>query len=321
MEQNAFDELLSPAFMARTILEIHRMIRRNVADREDLAFRKLAMRTNGETKMLTSIDHRAEADFIDALTRRFGKENIFVVGEESLFEGLDLSNRSEVCVLIDMIDGTDLLERGISNWCSAVVVFQPQLRIIEGAYVGFPDSNYLYFATRTEEGAYRVPLTEGDAIPEPLVNPKPIDRLQDASICLYSQKSGALLRLLSLSSKRRLIAWLENLRAQERMYREQRSADEVGFRFYNLAGNPMLARVLEGYVDVVLEPSGQQPHDMVAGAFIATKGGAVLGTETGAPLSMDVIAEALLRPTDTEVKYILAANPGLLREMADLLQE
>lgn len=321
MDQSELEVLLSYPYMARQILTIHRMIDRNVRQREDLAFRRLGMRLDGQTKTLTSIDHRAEADFIDALTTRFGKDDIFVIGEESLLEGLDLSGRRQICVLIDMIDGTDLLERKMSNWCSAVVVFSPQDRSIEGAYVALPDDQVLYFATRYQPGAYKVSLTRADeSEPEPLTELNTAITLLNASICIYGQKSSSMLHLLSLHENDKFTSWLRNLGSMEREYRTARSMQEVNFRFYNLAGNPMMVRLAEGYFDIVVEPAGQYPHDMAAGVFIAVKAGAVLTNETGEPLELTEIADALCRPADSRVKYILAANEQLGKEMAELLR-
>lgn len=86
----------------------------------------------------------------------------------------------------------------------------------------------------------------------------------------------------------------------------------MDFRFYNLAGNPMMARLAEGTVDVVLELDGQLPHDVVPGAYIAMKAGAVFGNIDGdKTFSEQELADFLLKPADQSIRYILAANKDL----------
>ena len=75
-------------------------------------------------KPLAAVDLMAERSFKGCLTHDLEARNIFVVGEESL-DSADLRQEKRICVLVDMIDGTDLLQRGFSNWCSAVVIFDP----------------------------------------------------------------------------------------------------------------------------------------------------------------------------------------------------
>src|SRR4051812_43115633 len=113
MEYSDLQVLLSWRYMAEEIQKIHTLINRNVSDEwmYEHAFRRLWMETGEQSKTLTSIDHRAEANFIENLTLRFGGDQIRVIGEESLYEGLDLSNEQRICILVDMVDGTDLLER------------------------------------------------------------------------------------------------------------------------------------------------------------------------------------------------------------------
>jgi fructose-1,6-bisphosphatase/inositol monophosphatase family enzyme len=280
------------------------------------------------------IDLRAEANFIENLTRKFGADQIYVVGEESLFEGLDLGNKEQICLLVDMIDGTDLLERRMSNWCSAIIVFDPQKPEILGAYVYLAEEGLLYFATKNEKRAYKAELELGEGTDEegqqaigPIIHPptplpvlKKDVTIENASVCIYGQKSSGVLRLLSLNDNKAFTSKLKELGMMEKAYREAKSAEEVRFRFYNLAGNPMMVRLLEGYFDVVAEPKGQHPHDMAAGAFIAAQGGATLLDENGDLLELSAIANALLRPADRNVSYILASNEILANEMANILK-
>src|SRR5436190_18868834 len=51
--------------------------------------------------------------------------DVEVWGEESITNKEDFTGRRGDFVLADMIDGSDLLERNLSNWCSAAVFFRP----------------------------------------------------------------------------------------------------------------------------------------------------------------------------------------------------
>jgi hypothetical protein len=48
-------------------------------------------------------------------------------------DSLDLSYETNVIALLDIIDGTDLLERSLSNWCSAMVFYYPPRKMILSA--------------------------------------------------------------------------------------------------------------------------------------------------------------------------------------------
>lgn len=73
-----------------------------------------------------------------------------VFGEESIDETIDLTGNVNIHMLVDMIDGTDLLERGFSNWCSAAVVFDPRGVTILASYVLMRQEleTCMYYATR-----------------------------------------------------------------------------------------------------------------------------------------------------------------------------
>jgi hypothetical protein len=98
---------------------------------------------------------RLDIDAEDSFTRNLNKEyeegvfqDILVYGEESIDENTDFSGETRVIALVDMIDGTDLLERNLSNWCSAAIFFCPSAeegKQILASCVGFP-SGRIYYA-------------------------------------------------------------------------------------------------------------------------------------------------------------------------------
>ncbi len=321
MQKSSLKKLLSPKFICSEILDVHREIDRMVRDTPNAAFRTYWVRTAKGLKPLTAVDLMAEKSFEGSLIHAFGSDNILVVGEESL-DGADLRGERRICVLVDMIDGTDLLQRGFSNWCSAVVIFDPQPdppRILASFVANKGEA--LYFAN--EHGAYKWPLrrrvTRGATR---LLIPRTNRTLRDSTVCVYAQKHSRLLGLMSLH-KTGLAQWLELLIASDRRLKKQVNRDsgetESSFRFYDLAGNPMMCRMLNGKVDIVFDLHGQAPHDVVPGAFISLKGGASMATPQGDPITESQLAEALLRPGTSDLKYVLAANDELLHEFTQTL--
>ena len=98
---------------------------------------------DGRRKEVLTIDQEAEDACTNFLLKHFGDRELRVLGEESLwmFPDLDLSKEhlegygedarvvpgaeSRMVAIIDMVNGSDLLERKFGNWCSAVVFFKP----------------------------------------------------------------------------------------------------------------------------------------------------------------------------------------------------
>lgn len=278
-------------------------------------------------KTLSKVDAQAELGFQESIAKDFGKD-VAVHGEESLGSPIGLSEETRPSVLVDMIDGTDLLERGFSNWCSAVVIFSPRPPTIEGAFVlqRSDIGTDVYFATRRLAHANKREIRIGksgrsvkiDDIeltgPERAKN----RNLRDAAVCIYGQKGDALVSLLELRNEEKFINWLSRNITID-IQRRRRKENPLRFRFYNLAGNPMMARLAEGVVDVVFELQGQYMHDVVPGAYIARKSGASLGNTTGRPIKEQELAEKLLHPTESKISYILAANKKMVKELGKLL--
>src|SRR5438132_8648065 len=116
-------------------------------------------------------------------------------GEESSQE--EVSERG-LAALMDMLDGSDLLERELGNWCSSLVLFRVsnQPRILS-AVVGLPSKRVYY--TRASKKDYvfvRPPSHTGTLGPRDItrvrLKPKNI-LLKDASVAFVGQKPGSLL--------------------------------------------------------------------------------------------------------------------------------
>lgn len=321
MKTLPLDYLLSPAFMLKRIRAVQNGVHKHVRMFGSKSFKIYLVQTGSGFKPLARVDLEAEQAFINPFTADFGSDRIYIVGEESLTDSICFADEKRICLLVDMIDGTDLLERHFGNWCSAIVVFDPQAVEILASFVAVPASSgaqdgSMYYATR--EGAFKVSLKNRKILePIPLTCSRPDKDLQDASVCLYAQKNNNFEALVALQRKRKFVSWLKQNRLAGR--KQNPGQGELKFRFYDFAGNPMMVRMCDGTVDVVFDLNGQSPHDVVPGAYVALKAGAVMGTIEGKPLTEKQLAESLIRPGNSPLRYILAANQGMYEELSHLL--
>jgi fructose-1,6-bisphosphatase/inositol monophosphatase family enzyme len=253
---------------------------------------------------LLVVDLIAERNTARRLRRAFGgKSRIHVLGEESLRNpALNLAGENRLVALLDMVDGTDLLARGLSNWCSAMIFYQ-RGRIL-AAFIGVPQEG-VYFATHKTRRAFKKP--PGRAGIMPVRGPNHRARLNGASLCYYGQK---LKNFLAVTEHEGLRRALEALRSAK-----------PGPRIYNLAGNPMMMRLIDGNVrmDAVFDIEGQLPHDVIPGAYIAQRAGATLRDLNGKDIDL---ARSLLKPAhnDSELKYVLAASKTLCSELVRIMR-
>jgi fructose-1,6-bisphosphatase/inositol monophosphatase family enzyme len=301
--------------MAAAIASVHSHIQKQISKYPNSSFQDVTL----AGKHLAEIDWIAEKKFKDYFE---DFSNVEIIGEESLRNFVTAENdHPQYQMLIDVVDGTDLLQRGLYNWCSAVVVANIKEQKIEAAFVCLAEGT-LYFAN--EAGAFCVDVWEAAKNEAPHVEQLRIDKngpkLKDASICMYAQKSSSLLSLVeSYKSYPKFIAWLQDIAKSDERLR-QKGAAESRFRYYNLAGNPMMVRLAEQKVHVVSELRGQSPHDLIPGAFIAMKAGAVFGDVLKFRTFTELDLLAMLRdPAKTKVRYILASTRELYDECFQLM--
>lgn len=328
MERERVRQLLSPDYAIQQIVEVHRGIASHIRELPEESFQPYWFDTPQGKKQLTVVDLMAERAFIKAVTTKFGSASVHVVGEESLRSTADLTNETRTSVLVDMIDGTDLLQRNFSNWCSAIVIFDPKKKQILGTFVAIPPAyplrtGWLYFATKGHRPQKKQLSTSvGAKREQPIDLAGPVtDRiLKDASVCCYGQKNANCLALLTLAEKVWLTDWLK-AHVEENNSRKHASEEELKFRFYNFAGNPMMVRLAEGVVDAVFELKGQALHDVVPGAFIALQAGAVMrDPKTGDSITVEDLGLKLAQPSTARLRYILAANDTLADTLVGLLK-
>ena len=303
----------SPAFddsdltaLCRCVLTVLGTVVRNAIeaarDEPDVAFRDLQIEPHG--KRAKRIDLAAEDDFSSVLRRSDGRRfaDIKVSGEE---RRTSLETSGGIVALVDAIDGSDLFERGVGNWCSAVLFFDPGRpsgeRII-ASFVAIPEPFLRIYYARTDGDRAWV-HAEGT---RQVAGPSEERRLSDATLCFYGQKATRL-RDFADSPLLRTIA-----------------AQQGHFRTYNLAGNPMLVRLVDCHsevargIDAVVEiGKGQKAHDFVAGAYIAKKGGAQLVKLDGSEWTYEDLEDVLLVPGDQRFTYVAASTPALAQEIVD----
>lgn len=275
-----------------------------------------------DKKPFLIIDREAEEKTKELLEHAFGgSKNILVIGEERLDEPtLDLSKEKRIVALLDMIDGTDLFTRHLSNWCSAIVFYQKGK--ILGSFVGLPHQG-VFFATRNTSASFRfLPLPPITTFTQAsLFEPKylPVEvpsadvTLDDASICCYGQK---IKNFLSLSQHEALISKFKQLSTAD-------PDADPDTRIYNFAGNPMMIRLLElpdtKPINAVIDLHGQWPHDVVPGAYIAQRAGAIITDLSGNSIDF---SKSLLQPANKthKLKYILASSKKLHAELLEILK-
>lgn len=292
---------------------------------------------DGSGKQILTVDQAAEDETTSYLCQRLGDNGVRVLGEETLwrFKNLDLSMQhlegyginarvvdgpeSRLVALIDMIDGSDLVERNFGNWCSAMIFFQPS-KLSAGprilcSMVHHADGS-IYVAD--ELGAFVLPPRARPGEMIPIRGPERIklmrqdfqkeiaDETSQIAICFYGQKQTHFTTLPP-----GFIKWVNNHEARER------------FRIYNLAGNPMMARLANAEnVHAVFEHLGQYPHDAAPGAYIALRAGGSLIDLEGRDLNEDALANMLMTPSERKnLAYVCASTRDLAIEIAKALNE
>jgi fructose-1,6-bisphosphatase/inositol monophosphatase family enzyme len=291
------------------LLKIVQQIQDDVAEDPATALSEVAV--GKDRKKALRVDVNAEDSFVRRL-RKFRSGNfasIEVHGEERLRDpALDLDGADGIFALVDAVDGTDLVERDLSNWCSAAIFFSPKNpageRIL-GSFVAVP-SGKVYYSTAADDAAF---VVDADG-PRRLAGPSSTRTLSEASVCFYGQKPDHLLSAMTLA------------RAAEKR--------GDGFRIYNLAGIPMMVKLADhgadrDYrgIDAVIELLGQKPHDAVPGLYIAIKAGAHALTLDGVHLTPTDLERLLFRPaaTESEQRYVLAATQELATEILGALEK
>lgn len=297
---------------------VHQQIRNAIQYDREHALSKIRVPIGNEFKDALRIDEMAEDRCREEFLDRYG-EKVYVIGEESLPTELSKVHKNRICILVDMVDGTDLLEMGIPMWCSAIVIFDPTQPKILGSVVGLA-SGEIYSAAVDEEHAYVSRELSPDMTRQPariqLNGPSDTKKLADATVAFYGQKAGSLLSVMACTP---FIKELGRLKGNP----------DATFRIHTLAGNPVMVklvdrerdygkRVVGRGIDAVFDIRGQQLHDLVPGMFIATKAGAYACSMGGEKIAAQILAKRLMKPKET-MPYILSSTPELAEELRAVL--
>jgi fructose-1,6-bisphosphatase/inositol monophosphatase family enzyme len=251
-----------------------------------------------------SLDGAAHNLAVLELRQQFG-QNIYIYGEEASHTPESFQRINKVVALVDAIDGTDLVARGFSNWCSAFAFLHPKQKRILASVIGH-SSGEIYYAS--SQGAFKKTV-EGKII-RLKRSPEEQLSLEKATVCFFGQKPHNLLTVMKDESS---AGFQEKLATFRHRMREQR--EKLPFRLYNFGGNPMMVKIPDRTVDAVFELSGQKAHDVIPGAYIATQAGAVFIDMQGNEIDL---VQALLTPSK-KLKYVLAATMSLSQELRTLL--
>jgi hypothetical protein len=297
---------------------------------------------DGTLKEMLQVDKEAENSCAAFLLGMLGEEKeLLVLGEETLWKlpaDLDLSRQSvkvrypddplviegaetRYTVILDMIDGSDLLERRLGNWCSAMVFFDPRVPKIlcslvqdsGGVIYGAHETSTFLITPETKRGDNLEPL-KGVEVRE-ILKTDQIDRKKlprthtdQIAVCFYNQN----LKHFKSTTPLGLADWLQTLPKEE----------QERFRIYTLAGNPMMAKMAHREnIHVVFEHEGQYPHDVVPGAYIALKARAHLYDFHGVTITEAALAKSLLNPSGQKIKYVLASTQELAVDIACALDQ
>ena len=258
---------------------------------------------------------------VDMIAEKFGKNclrkylhSVEIRGEESSLEPLQ---NQRLAALLDMLDGSDLLERGLGNWCSSLVLFSPKRKKIITAVVGLSSKRIFYTKPSYSKCTFvREPQLESDDPPiiHELAIAKNSVELRDASLAFYGQKPGSLLSILEAKD---LVQRLSDIAREAK--EAKKSPDLPKLRIYNLAGNPMMTSLVEGKIDAILDLRGQKCHDAIPGFVIALRAGAVLRDLQGRNISEQMLVAKLATP-EYKFKYVLARNEVLASQLVELVK-
>jgi fructose-1,6-bisphosphatase/inositol monophosphatase family enzyme len=317
--------LASASLAQAGVFAIRQTLRRIIREFEDDPNTAVRQTIDAETKKRAiDVDLIADREFATQFRHYDGGRyaGVIVTGEERPGETGPDEGPFGTYVLVDALDGSDLAERGLANWCSAVVFFDVALSSakIRAAVVGMPP-NHVYFAT-DEDPRVRVyrnlPDLEGRVLAnlgleaEVVTGLPPERRLSDASLYFYGQKVARLVEV-----------------ARRPLPAEGRNMEYENLRIYNLGGIPMLVRMCDHQVkrargvDAVFELSGQRPYDVVPGLFFALKLGATildLSRPQPTPIGVANLEEALVHAQGVQLRYLAAAHQRLAEELFPILR-
>lgn len=301
----------------RAVRKVVTLLLEQYVERPKTSLIPLADLQSGKPMIVADKDaERTFERFLDTYDNGHFKDIDFY-GEETLGDqSIDLTAKEGTSVLVDALDGSDLYERNLGNWCTAATFFTPSNpaeKRIRAAIAGLPDGS-IYFATDTSDVVAVVRKPKSPV--EKVRGMSLVQEIEKASLCFYGQKVGNFLATAKSPMWTRLLARDIDQRKQERK--------AIGLRIYNLAGIPMIIKMIDKVaengagIDAVVDFKGQKAHDIVPGAFIALKAGAHVTDPSGAPITIRTLEELLFRPNTETLQYIIAVSKNLIDNIVQL---
>lgn len=252
-------------------------------------------------KKMVYIDKAAENLLAKKLKEIFNADyDVEIYGEESLglkqaahsesvgrFSSTKSRKKGKIIFLLDAIDGTDLYLKNLGNWCTAVLIMNENRQVL-GSFVGLPNGA-IYFSTTDIH--FVVKVNSKGKPTKVTINTDKSD-LKNVTLAWYGQKAK---NFLPIARNKKFIEFLQN---------QPRTSN---FRILNIGGIPLMMKLIDNIVpvDVIIELYGQQPHDMIAGGFLAQKANAILTDLNGKSINF---SNYLHDFKGEKIKYILATS-------------
>ncbi|MBI4559729.1 MAG: hypothetical protein HY706_19235 [Candidatus Hydrogenedentes bacterium] len=333
-----------------TIWNVQDSVRKLIALDPARALNPDKIEGGGKVKPAVHIDIYAEIDASLKLNQFLKPKypELQVLGEETLLNNPGVKDFDGLVVLMDMVDGTDLLERNLSNWCSALVFYHPAQHQILGAFIGIPDQllwdpnvdkdatwirhhDTIYFSMYGDHHVSKAIRKTRHPYPHTLkevTGPRTdCGDLAKASLSFYGQQVSNL-----FPDNPAFDALRRNLIKINADHKD--AGEKLALRLYTLAGNPLMMHLIDPYVagkaiNVVFDLCGQAPHDVVPGAYLALKAQAKLyrlsfGIPQSQPHALSEIELAMMldRPAATASKlyYVLACSEQVAAQFMNCLR-
>ncbi|HPZ09977.1 MAG TPA: RNase adapter RapZ, partial [Candidatus Eremiobacteraeota bacterium] len=193
------------------------------------------------------IDIVAEQEYITGLENNVGVPYLLITEESGEIE-VGKSN-PDLLVFVDPLDGTDLAIRRIPLCATSICFYSKSLNEFLAAVVGDVFTGIIYYASKSQSGAY----IEGSDYGPIRIFPSRVKNLSEAFISNFAIKPQ---RLLSLG--------------------EQKSLINNSLRVFNNGGPLEICRVASADADALIEfNKGFAGYDLYSGAFILSKAGGV----------------------------------------------
>ena len=204
--------------------------------------------------------------------------------------------KKKIICLLDPIDGTDLFAKKLGNWCTAVVIYTTENKIL-ASFIGLPNKT-IYFSTNTMKGVAKKVVDLTDYIS---VNKKK-SISSGITFSWYGQKVK---NFLSVIKHKKFLKFIKKAKKD--------------FRILNISGNPIMLQMVDNEVpvNVIVELCGQHPHDMIPGAYLATKAGAILTDLKGNKIKFE---DYLSKPQVDKIKYILANSKAVYKKFFEIFK-